>query len=67
MSTAVILRAREATLAVILKSAVFAASRRMAASPCVVSILRDARKGALLRMMAEIAQALRMTPTLRDQ
>jgi len=67
MSTAVILRACEAISAVILRSGVFAASRRMAASPRVASILRDARKGALLRMTAEIAQALRMTATLRDQ
>ena len=50
----------------ILRSGVFAASRRMAASPCVASILRDARKGALLRMTAEIAsQTLRGAPQER--
>jgi hypothetical protein len=38
----------------ILKSAPLRASRRMAASPCVVSILRDAAKRPLLRMRSEI-------------
>src|SRR6266849_9622636 len=36
-----------------LRSALQGASRRMAASPCRASILRDARKSALLRMRSE--------------
>jgi hypothetical protein len=42
----------------ILRSGVFAASRRMAADSCLASILRDARKGALLRMRSEMEKHL---------
>ena len=38
----------------ILRSGVFAASRRMDTSPCVAAILRDARESALLRMRPHI-------------
>jgi hypothetical protein len=47
------LRGREALSDLILRSGVFAASRRMAASLCVAAILRDARKSALLRIRSE--------------
>jgi hypothetical protein len=44
-----------------------AASRRMAANPFVVSTLRDARKGALLRMTSEQSQhPLQMLVSLRS-
>jgi hypothetical protein len=39
---------------VILRSGVFAASRRMVFGSVIAAILRDAREGALLRMTSQI-------------
>src|SRR5258708_13720249 len=51
-------RACEEIKDLILRSAHQGASRRMAASPCRASTLRDARKSALLRMRSELFHTL---------
>src|SRR5258705_13301188 len=51
-------RACEEIKDLILRSALQRASRRMEASPCRASILRDARKSALLRMRSELFHTL---------
>src|SRR4051794_11003219 len=52
---------RTAYSALILRSGVFAASRRMAAGTALVAILRDAAKGPLLRMRDRVGLPMSKT------